>query len=218
MNDVKRIGSLFLLSLAATAAAMAQDAPEAGLVNQVSGDVTYASAGGQPRRVQAFMKVRQGDRFTVPAGAVARLVYFEGGRQETWKGPAGFSVGANASKAFSGTPEVAVLPGAVPVKMAKLPEMVQAARLGGVTVRGAVPRVQPTAEEQSELVAARDTYRRLRGTASEDDVTPELYLLAVLQEQGRYEEMPALLDAMARRQPLSPEMQEFAAWVKTRNP
>jgi hypothetical protein len=217
MNHHAKRVCFVLLSLAA-ACALAQDAPEAGLVNQVAGEVTYASSGGQPRRAQAFMKVRQGDRFSVPAGALARLVYFEGGRQETWKGPAAFTVGTGASKAATGAPEVAMLPGVVPVKMAKLPEMVQAARLGGITVRGAPPRPQPTAEEQAELVAARDTYRTLRGSASDDDVTPELFLLTVLQEHGRYAEMPALLDAMAKRQPLSPEMQEFAAWVKTRNP
>ena len=208
----------FVILCIASGAALAQGMHEAALVNQVAGDVTYAAADAQPRRAQAFMKLRQGDRFTVPAGAMARLVYLEGGRQETWKGPAVFVVGINASKASAGAAEVAMLPGAVPVKIARLPEMVQAARLGGVTVRGGGARVSPTAEEQAELVAARDTYRRMREAASDDDVTPELYLLTVLQEQGRYDQMPALLEAMARRHPLSPEMQEYALWVKRRLP
>lgn len=215
--SMKRTSMAAVLALA-SGVVLAQDLPDAGLLNQVRGDVTYAAEGGQARRARAFMKVREGDRFSVPAGATARLVYFQGGRQESWMGPAAFRVGTQASQASSGTPEVAVLPAAVPVKIAKLPEMVQAARLGGVTVRGVAPRVQPTAQEQAELTVARDTYRHLRGSASEDDVTPELYLLSVLQEQRRYGDMPPLLDAMARRQPLSPEMLEFQEWVKSRAP
>ena len=94
-------GALFaaVLLLASGGAGHAQGA-DVGLINQVAGDVSYASGSGAGK-VQAFMKVRQGDRFTVAAGAQVRLVYFNGGRQETWRGPAGFRAGAEKSDALA---------------------------------------------------------------------------------------------------------------------
>ena len=62
---------------------------DVGLVLQVQGDVTYADIEeGKPGKVQAFMKIRRGDRIKVPAGATIKLVYFASqGRQELWRGP-----------------------------------------------------------------------------------------------------------------------------------
>ncbi len=209
-------GAALALIAAHMCVAAAQDSAEAGLVNQVSGEVSYAAEGGAARGVQAFMKVRQGDRFLVQPGASVRILFFQGSRQETWKGPAAFRVGRLQGEASTGKPEVAMLPSAVPLKLARLPELIQSARLGGVTVRGTVPRPPLTAQEQAELAQARNTYRTLRSEATADDVTPELYLISVLQEMGHYDEMTPLLDELSKHKPLSPEVEELVQWVRSR--
>ncbi|MSQ72556.1 MAG: hypothetical protein EXR27_14885 [Betaproteobacteria bacterium] len=182
--------------------------------------MSYASDGAAAAKVQPFMKMRQGDRFTVPAGAQVRVVYFQGGRQETWKGPSSFKAGASASDAQSGTPgEVTTLPASVPQKIAQVPELLQIAKLGrsgGVSVRGAGRPPKLTADQQAEVTSAKDTYRKLRAQSVADDITPELYLYSVLQDYLLYDDMKPVVDEMSKRQPNNGEVQELAAWVKSR--
>ena len=191
---------------------------DVGLVNMLAGEVSYASEGAAAAKAQSFMKVRQGDRFTVPAGGAVRVVYFQGGRQETWKGPASFKAGARQGE--GGTPtEVTVLPASVPQKIAQVPELIQIAKLGrsgGVAVRGAAKAPRLSAEQQAEVKAAKDTYGKLRSQLGADDITPELYLYSVLQDYLLYDDMRPVVDEMSKRQPTSTEVQELAAWVKSR--
>ena len=210
------LGGAMLLG---AALAQAQNA-DVGLVNLLSGDVAYASEGAAGGKVQAFMKVRQGDRFTVPAGAQVRVVYFQGGRQETWKGPAAFKAGAQAGEASSGKPsDVSTLPSTVPQRIAQVPELIQIAKLGrsgGVAVRGAGRPPKLTAEQQAEVKTAREIYGKMRAQSSADDITPELYLYSVLQDFLLYDDMKPVVDEMSKRQPANAEVQELAAWVKSR--
>ncbi|MEI6303635.1 MAG: hypothetical protein WCR74_19500 [Betaproteobacteria bacterium] len=218
MKSIKSVlGTALLGLLVATGGVQAQSA-DVGLVNMLSGDVSYASEGAASAKVQPYMKVRQGDRFSVPAGAAVRVVFFQGGRQETWKGPANFKAGAQQGE--GGTPtEVTVLPSSVPQKIAQIPELIQIAKLGrsgGVAVRGAAKAPRLTTEQQAEVKAAKDTYGKLRNQAGSDDITPELYLYSVLQDYLLYQDMKPVVDEMAKRQPNSVEVQELAAWVKSR--
>lgn len=205
--------------LAGVAAAQAQNA-DVGLVNLLSGDVGYASSGASSAKAQPFMKVRQGDRFTVPSGAQVRVVYFDGGRQETWKGPAAFKAGAKAGEASSGSPtDVSTLPSTVPQRIAQVPELIQIAKLGrsgGVAVRGAGRPPRLTPEQQAEVKTAREIYGKLRSQSPADDITPELYLYSVLQDFLLYDDMKPVVDEMAKRQPANAEVQELAAWVRSR--
>ena len=206
-------------ALAPSFAARAQTDADIGLVNQVSGDVTYAGEGGLNNKAQAFMRVRQGDRFVVAPGASLRLVYLAGGRQELFKGPAAFRAGATQSEMRSGAaPEVTVLPTAVPQKIARVPELLQSARLGGISVRGGIVRPRPALDpaNKAEMAEARKTYAALRAATPEDDITPELFLFSVLQEFSLYDEIVPLSEDMQRRQPSNPELKELAAWVRTR--
>ena len=194
-------------------------APDAGLVNQVGGEVMFQGETGSASKALAYMKVRQGDRFTLPAGASLRLTWFAGGRQETWKGPAGFRVGAALGERLTGsTPEVAILPATVPQKMAKIPDLMQSARLGGVTVRGGLSRpassLSPTAK--AEIQAARDNYRQMRAQSDEGDVTPELFLLSVLQDHGQFDDMRGTIDEMKRRAPGNADVRQVAGWLESR--
>jgi hypothetical protein len=182
------------------------------MVNQLAGKVTYGSG----LAAQAFMRVRQGDRFALPAGATLRIVYFRNGRQETWQGPATLRAGAEASDAQSGKPAaVAVLPMSAPQRIARLPDLVQGARLGGIVIRGGRGG-RPTGPVPAEVEQARSLYKTWRGQASVDDVMPELYVLSVLQEHGYVDEMLPLAQEMLRRQPDTPEVRELAQWVQMR--
>jgi len=207
-----------MLGAAAATSAFGQ-AADVGLVNMLAGDVTYQSD-STAAKARPYMKVRQGDRFSVPAGAQVRVVYFQGGRQETWKGPAAFRAGSQASEPASGTPaEVATLPAAVPQQISQIPELIQIARLGrsgGVQVRGAGAPPRVIEDQQAEVAKAKDTYRAMRAQASPDDITPELYLYSVLQDYLMYEDMKPVVDEMMKRQPANADVQALADYAKTR--
>jgi hypothetical protein len=196
------------MALAASAAA----AGDVAIVNDVAGAVHYAS-GKQSASATAFMKVAEGDAFTVPAGARLRLLYLANGRQETYRGPARFVAGADASRVQQGAaPQVQMLPPIVPLKVAKTVELAATAktsRMGGITLRGLPPRLTP--EQQAEVNAARETYKQLRASAAENDITPELFLYSVLYEHQLTGEARALLNTMQKRQPDNPEVARIAA-------
>ncbi len=219
MRALARVLAVLSVGLGFAVSTQAQT-PDVGLVNLLQGDVSYQSDGTPAAKVQTFMKVRQGDRFTVPAGAQIRVVYFQGGRQETWRGPSAFRAGGQQSEASSGQPLlVSSLPSAVSQKIAQVPELIQIAKLGrsgGVNVRGGGQPPRLTAAQQAEVNAAKGTYKTMRGQAPADDITPELYLYSVLQDYLLYDEMKPVVDEMAKRQPASTDVQELVAWVKSK--
>ncbi len=190
-------------------------AQDAGLVNHLAGDVAYVSA-GKKAPATPFMKLREGDRFRVAAGAQVRVVYFSGGRQEGFTGPAEFTAGRTASRVISGAPpQVSALPSGVPQRIARTPELLAIAKMGragGFAVRGGVKARTP--EQDEELRAARATYRSLRDVSSADDITPELYLYAVLEDQRRYGDMKDVVSEMKRRQPASADVDLMADYVR----
>ncbi|MSQ55452.1 MAG: hypothetical protein EXR31_08805 [Betaproteobacteria bacterium] len=192
---------------------------DVGLVNQLAGDVTYSS-GATNAKAQAFMKVREGDKFNVAAGAAVRVVYFQGGRQESYSGPAAFTAGAQQSSVQGGSqPQVTTLPSGVPQKISQTPELIQIAKLGrsgGVAVRGAGADRRLTAQQQAEVRQARDTYQQMRNTAAQDDITPEIYLYSVLQDHLLYNDMKPVVEEMARRQPGNADVAELVAYVKVK--
>jgi len=211
------IVAVALLGLALGAGAQSSDV---GLLNQLSGEVAYTGQGGAQSKAQAFMKVRQGDRFTLPAGAQLRVVYFNGSRQETWKGPASFKAGTQQSEALSGqVAEAAQLPSGVAQKIAQVPNLVQIAKLGrsgGIAVRGGGKPGRLSSEQLAELTEARGNYTQMRQKAPAEDITPEFYYYSVLQDYLLYDEMKTVTDEMLRRQPNNQEAQELAAYVRSR--
>ena len=217
MKILKSILAFMLSGVILGAGAQSSDV---GLINQLAGEVAYTGQGGAQSKAQAFMKVRQGDRFTLPAGAQLRVVYFNGSRQETWKGPSSFKAGTQQSEALSGqAAEAAQLPSGVAQKIAQVPNLVQIAKLGrsgGIAVRGGGKPGRLSAEQQAEVTQAKATYAQMRQKASAEDITPELYFYSVLQDHLLYDEMKTVTDEMLKRQPNNPEAQELAAYVKSR--
>ena len=212
-NSIRILG---LATILAAASAFAAD--DVGLVNQMSGDVSYTS--GSTAKAKPFMKVRQGDKFSVPAGAQLRIVYFQGGRQESYGGPASLTAGAQASTQQSGAqPQVTTLPAGVPQKIAQTPELIQIARLGrsgGVAVRGAQQEQRLSPQAQAEVRQARQTYEQLRKSSVANDIVPEQYLYAVLQDHLLYEDMKAVVSEMQKRQPSNPDVAVMAEYVKAK--
>lgn len=209
--------SVFVLAMLASA--LTFGAADVGLINHLAGDVSYTS-GASTAKVQAFMKVREGDRFTVPAGAAVRVVYFQGGRQESFSGPASFTAGAQQSAVQSGAqPQVTTLPAGVPQKISQTPELIQIAKLGrtgGVAVRGLGREPRLTAQQQAEVRQAREIYQKLRSEAAQDDITPELYLYSVLQDHLLYADMKPVVEEMSKRQPANPDVSELKAYVQAK--
>jgi len=217
---MKLLQSIWAAALLTVALAAGAQSSDVGLVNQLSGDVNYAGRDGSEASAQAYMKVRQGDRFTLPAGAQLRLVYFNGSRQETWKGPASFKAGTQQSEALSGqAAETTQLPSGVAQKIALVPNLVQIAKLGrsgGIAVRGGGKPGRLSSEQQAEVSQAKAAYAQMRRQASEDDITPELYFYSVLQDHLLYGEMKTVTDEMLKRQPNNSEAQDLAAYVQSR--
>jgi hypothetical protein len=218
---MKTLQSILTAGLMGVALGVSAQTADVGLVNQLSGDVSYASGSASAAKAQAFMKMRQGDRFTVASGAQVRVVYFSGGRQETWKGPSTFKAGTQQSEAISGqAAEVAQMPAGVTQKIAQVPELVQIAKLGrsgGIAVRGGGKPGRLSSEQQAEVTQAKATYAQLRKGTTAEDITPELYLYSVLQDHLLYDDMKTVTDEMIKRQPGNPEVQELAAYVKSRS-
>jgi hypothetical protein len=205
---------IFLMLVLAAAHAVAFAQADVGLVNLVSGDVSFAPQSGAGSKPTLFMKVRDGDRFTVGAGGQVRVVYFDGARQERWQGPASFQVTKTQGSAISGKPaEVANLPAAATQRIARIPELVQNAKLGGIQVRAAQAQRRPG---DGAIEEARATYDRMRKELPADDITAEMYLYSTLNEFQRYEEMLPLVDEMARKQPQSEDVRLLKAWLNGR--
>ena len=198
----------------ALAAAGAYAQADVGLVNLVTGDVSFTPQGAAGSQAKAFMKVREGDRFDVPAGAQVRVVYFDGARQERWQGPSSFRAGRTQGTPISGKPaESTQLPGAASARIARIPELMQNAKLGGIQVRAAQSS-RPVSKEA--LDEARANYEKLRKQLPGDDITPELFLFSALNDYQLYEDMVPLVDEMTRKQPESEDVKLLASWLGTR--
>jgi hypothetical protein len=194
---------------------------DVGLVTQIKGTVSYTGQGGGSGTAQDYMRVREGDRFALPAGALLRVIYLQSSRQETWAGPASFRLGAAAGELLTGkAPQVAQLPPTVPQRVARAPDMFQQAhmaRLGGIAVRGGPPRTHlVTASDKAAISEARTVYDQLRGAQSGDDITAQVYFASVLAEYQQYEEMDGVVADMRRLQPENGDVRALSDWVAIR--
>jgi hypothetical protein len=205
----------------AVAPAIAQSSADAGMINQLNGEVTYQASGVAAARASAYMKLREGDVLRVPAQSSMRMVYFATGRQEVWRGPAAFTVGAKESTTQAGQPEVSQLPGGVPAKLAQTPDMLQIAKLGragSVTVRGGLRPTSLSSAQQAEVAEARKTYETMKAGMAADDIMPEIYFYTVIQNYSMYDEMKGLVKIMQTKQPGNEVVRDLDAWVENRRP
>ena len=207
---------IWLLAALCAIPVLAHAQADVGLVNLVSGEVVFAAGGGAAAKVTPFMKVREGDRFDLPAGAQLRVVYFEGARQERWQGPSSFRAARTEGTPLKGAvAEATRLPAGVTGRIARVPELMQNAKLGGIQLRGLRPEM--TAIDLASLREARETYDRLKGQLPRDDITAELFLYSALEEFRLYDEMRGVVEEMERKQPQSEDVRSLADYVKARS-
>ena len=232
--------ALFFLTSSLAAGA---GTPDVGLVTDLSGEVTYWNPGEKqaPTKAQAFLKIREGDRFKLPAGALLQLTYFAGGRQETWRGLGTVEVGDQAGRSVgkelnSFSPEVKVLAVKVAKCLAGTPVAVSRATAQGgagcqveggelrssgvIQTMGPKPALAPAAvprttteRDSKEVAEAEKTYHDLKKQASPGDLTPEIYLLGVYADHGEYGKMEQLLDIMLAQRPQEAHLRKLKAWA-----
>lgn len=212
-----------------TGAEGAQPLPaDVGLITQLSGNATYWNKATQEtsKTAQIFMKIRKGDHLSVASGALLQVVYFQGGRKETWRGPATIIVGEGESrlkeeKGIQAQAEVAILPAEASQGLRHIPGLLDRARLsrsGLTSLRGpeetSKKAIVPWRKYQMEIARAQETYHKWREQTSPDDITPELNLLGMLGEYQQYEEMEKVIQEALRRQPDNEPLRELDQWVR----
>lgn len=202
MKTFKRFTWLLaIVALVLPRLAIAADT-EAGMITLLQGSASYTSGRDKDKPVVPFMKVRVGDKLSLHKDGKIQLVYFQGGRQETWRGAVKLVVGANESQANSPShsPEVKKLPPIVLQQLSRAPGVMSDLknRSGMILVRS-LPLL--------EMRKLDETYTAMRKESAQDDVTPELYLLSGLHELKLYRDMKPVLEEMRRRQPNNPEVE-----------
>lgn len=204
------ISSLVTLVFVAAAAGgvWAQEAAgDVGLVNSLQGDVSYQGKEGQARKAQPYMRLRHGDKVTLASGASIRISYTTVSRQESWLGPSSFVATSTGGELLKGSkPEVVQLPAAVPQKLARISELMNTSRVGGLVVRSAKAQTSASREEVAEAMAA---YETMRAKAVPSDITPELFLYSVFEEHGMTDDLKIVARDMLARQPDNPEVQQL---------
>lgn len=204
------ISSLVTLVFVAAAAGgvCAQEAAgDVGLVNSLQGDVSYQGKEGQARKAQPYMRLRHGDKVTLASGASIRISYTTVSRQESWLGPSSFVATSTGGELLKGSkPEVVQLPAAVPQKLARISELMNTSRVGGLVVRSAKAQTSASREEVAEAMAA---YETMRAKAVPSDITPELFLYSVFEEHGMTDDLKIVARDMLARQPDNPEVQQL---------
>ena len=201
---------------------------DVGLITRLSGDVTYRNESYQkvPEKAQAFMRIRKGDHLKIPAEAMVQLIYFQSGRKETWKGPVVLVVDdvQSRGKAEKGTqtqPELTILPTEASQTMRRIPILLRRAgfsRSGTMQVRGmdegSQESLKPRKEEQVGIRTANENYRSMRSQTEADDITPEMYLLGVLADYDKFEEMEQVIKEAQKIQPGNPVLEKLEEWVQ----
>lgn len=159
-----------ILALFATAA-WAQDT---ALVMSLQGKVVRA-AQPAPQPVEAFVKLKQGDVLTLDKDARLQVVYFEGGRQETWTGAGKLEIASAESKATGlAAPQVKQLPAVMVKQLARTPSLDSQGRAGVMRLRSI-----PTPEA---IAKVEENYKKLKAEADKTDLGPEMYRLSGLFE------------------------------------
>jgi hypothetical protein len=185
---------IMLASLATTAHANA----DVALVTGIQGKVARMSITG-PQPLEAFVKLKQGDVLRLEKASSVKLVYFEGGRQETWSGEGRLEIAETESKG-SGlpAPETKVLPAVLVKQIAKTPSLDSQGRAGVMRLRAlATPAPDALAKLEAE-------YDRMRLELGRNDLNADVFLLAGLLEMRALDRVEVILEGLLGRYPNDP--------------
>ena len=197
MHKADGLGSVLLVLLS-----MGASAAEVALVTAASGNVKLQEGKAAASELKPFIKVREGDRLLMEGASRLQVVYFEGGRQETWSGRGALEVGSVSSKAIKGTmqPEIKTLPAILVKQLAKTPAQDGNVKTGMIRMRSMPP--------YDRLETVEKNYDEMRKQAVAGDLNPELYLLASYFELREFDKLEALLRQLNEK---ASETQELAA-------
>lgn len=196
---------IFCISLMVLGCSQAR-ATEVALVTSVQGAVARL-ADVVPVAIEAFVKLKDGDRLSLEKGSRLQVVYFENGRQETWSGPGRLELTPLEGKANGlPPPEVKTLPLVMSRQLARTPTLESQGR-GGVTRLRSVPG--PDA-----MIKLEDTYHELKNRAARDDLGPEMYLLSGLFEMRELDRVERVLGDLQQERPKNAEAALLIALYK----
>lgn len=187
--------SILLLTTAINAVALPMDS---GMVTLSQGEVALLGGKEGNKQLAAFTKIKTGDKLLLSKDARVQLVYFESGRQETWKGSGQLEIGASESASASLQPEIKQLPQLLVKQLIKTPSADAKNRAGMILLRAI-----PASGKDRELDAA---YAKLRAEADAADITPELYYLSGYFELRDFNKVKQKLAEMSAQRPDSPEV------------
>lgn len=195
--------------IASISSAYAQsNSADVGLVNAMQGEVNYQGKEGPAKKAQAYMRLRHGDKVILGAGASIRISYTTVSRQESWTGPSTFVATSAGGEVIKGNkPEIVQLPAVAPQKLARIAELMNTSRVGGLVVRSVAVQTAASKEEVAEAVRA---YEVMRKGAPDNDVTPELMLYSVFEERGMISDLQKVAGDMVKRQPDNADIQRLA--------
>lgn len=177
--------------------AQASTAEVGGFVTQSQGKITFKAAGGDEQALPPFARLVSGTHIKMGDNARLQIIYLGSGRQESWTGRAEFVVGDQDSRAIGQTaaPSIRMLPPYMVKTLVRSNEVMANihARQGMIRVRSLL--------SGAKVREAETRYAELRAQTTEDDITPEIYLLTTLDDLKAYKSMKKPLAEMLRRQP-----------------
>jgi hypothetical protein len=175
-------------------------AVEVGLVTAVSGSVMLQDDKTAASELKSFIKVRDGDQLILQENSRLQVVYFNGGRQETWQGTGTLEIGTTSSKILKGglPSEVKTLPPILVRQLSKTPSPDGAVKAGMIRMRSV-----PTPEK---VELAESNYADLRKQSDPTDRKPEIFIFSAYLELREFDKLDALLKAYGERSPQDPEL------------
>jgi hypothetical protein len=175
-------------------------AVEAGLLTAVSGTVLLLDDKAAASGLKPFVKVRDGDHLALQENSRLQIVFFDGGRQETWQGAGVLEVGSTSSKVLKGSlqPEVKTLPAILVKQLSKTPSPDSGVKAGMIRMRSV-----PTPEK---VELAEKSYADFRKQSEPADRNPEIFIFAAYFELREFEKLEALLKSLGESSPKDPEL------------
>lgn len=162
------------------------------IITVAQGDISLVTPQGR-LALKPFARLTRGDLLALN-NARLQIVYFKGGRQESWVGAGRIEVVDGESRAFGlQNPVVKMLPAVVARQIAKTPAEDRQGRIGISRVRA---MATPEAVEKLEA-----SYRRMRMETVRGDMNPELFLLSGLFEMRELERVEQVLKDMQQARP-----------------
>jgi len=164
------------------------------LVTAVNGRVAIENVAGQKMALEPFVRLREGDRLTLPAAAAVSLVFVAKARQESWQGPGSLLVGDGEGKVVLGEPQLKVrnIPPEIARQMTRTPIASADGRVGMMRTRS-IPQLDNQRLERE--------YREMRTQTTAADILPEIYLLAGLLELRQFDRLEEELKRIAAAYP-----------------